>query len=153
MHFTVALLLLVCIVAIATYCLFKFLKKSSEVAPIQQEESPEEIDVNDLPEALQEPYKIAINPTSLGKPVLYALVTCQHCIRTQRFLKENKVDYKLIHVDLFEANVRKYIMKILKTFNERGSFPTLVMPSGKTVVGFREHLVREALKNESERTR
>ncbi len=106
------------------------------------------IDIESLPEELRETYRIATDPSIRTKPVLYALVTCHHCIRTQKFLKENKIDFKLIHVDLFDDEVRKSIMKTLKTHNERGSFPTFVMPSGKTVVGFREHLLREAITNE-----
>ncbi len=131
------------------YKLTKTNKTTTKKADIKEELT---VDLSTIPENLLETYNIAMNPTSLGKPVLYALVTCQHCIRTQRFLKENHIDYKLIHVDLFEGDIRKSIMEQLKTFNERGSFPTFITPSGTTVVGFREHLLREALKNDPERT-
>ena len=40
-------------------------------------------------------------------------------------------------------------MDKVRAFNPRGSFPTIVMPGGKTVVGFREQLLREALLHDS----
>lgn len=108
--------------------------------------------IDALPEKQRAMYELAINPTASLKPVLYALVTCQHCIRLQRFLKQNEIDFQVVHVDLFAGEVRKSIMLTLKKFNERGSFPTFVLPSGNTVVGFREHILKEALNNEPKRT-
>ncbi len=143
------IIVIVSVLLILGFILYKLTKKNKTIANTVEKED-ETVDIDSIPENLLETYNIAIDPTSLGKPVLYALVTCQHCVRTQRFLKENSVEYKIIHVDLFEGNVRKSIMKTVKNFNERGSFPTFIMPSGKTVVGFREQSLREALKNDPE---
>ncbi len=123
--------------------------KSSKEAKTQAKSEDEELFelVKNLPDNLRDIYELAMSPVR-PVPVLYALVTCQHCIRTQKFLKENKVDCKVIHVDLFESIVRQSVMKKLKEYNPKGSFPTFIMPSGKTVVGFREHLLREAIQNE-----
>ncbi len=142
------IIVIVSVLLILGFILYKLTKKNKVIATNVDED--EAVDLESIPEKLLETYNIAIDPTSLGKPVLYALVTCQHCVRTQKFLKENNVDFKVIHVDLFEGNVRKSIMKAVKKFNERGSFPTFITPSGTTVVGYREQLLREALKNESE---
>ncbi len=121
--------------------------KKKEIVEKSEAEKIQEL-LEKLPENLQEMYAWATDPSVRTMPVLFALVTCQHCIRTQKFLKENAIDYKLIHVDLYDSVLRKSIMDKLKEYNERGSFPTFIMPSGKTVVGFREHLLREAINNE-----
>ncbi len=140
------------VVVLLIIFIYKKSKKPLAKPEVVEPEKKVEINIDDLPENLREQYKIATDPTGQNLPVLYALVTCQHCIRTQKFLKENQIAFKLIHVDLFSGDIRKEIMRVLKEFNEKGSFPTFIMPSGKTVVGFREHLLREAIKNEPERT-
>ncbi len=109
-----------------------------------------EVDLSEFPEQLREEYTYAISPLSTNKAVLYALVTCPHCIRTQRFLKNNNANYTVIHADLFGGDARANIMKTLKQFNPRSSFPTLVFPSGNVVTGFSESKLREALNNEPE---
>ncbi len=144
------IIIILSVLFILGFILYKLTKKDKVATKAVEEDQEISVDLSNLAENLLESYHVAVDPTSLGKPVLYALVTCQHCIRTQRFLKENSIDYKLIHVDLFEGDVRKNIMKVLKTFNAKGSFPTFITPSGSTVVGFKENLLREALKNDAE---
>ncbi|MBS5048963.1 MAG: glutaredoxin family protein [Desulfovibrionaceae bacterium] len=80
---------------------------------------------------------------------MYALETCRHCRKTREFLEENKVQYHLVYVDRFSGEARSNLMDKVRAFNPRGSFPTIVMPGGKTVVGFREQLLREALLHDS----
>ncbi len=110
-----------------------------------------DINIEDLAEELRDTYTIALNPCNNDYAVIYALVTCHHCIRTQRFLKSNNIPFKVVHADLFDGDARKNIMSHLKTLNERGSFPTLVMPNGEIVVGYKESKIREAIeKNDSE---
>ncbi len=107
-----------------------------------------EVNLEEFPEQLRDEYAIAIAPLEAKKAVLYALVTCPHCIRTQRFLKNNNVDYTVIHADLFAGDARSNIMITLKQYNSRGSFPTLVFPSGHVVTGYSESKLREAISNE-----
>ncbi len=104
-----------------------------------------DINIEDLAEELREPYNLALDPIQEDSAVLFALVTCHHCIRTQRYLKSNGMPFKVIHVDLFDGDARKNIMTKLRSLNERGSFPTLVMPSGEIIVGYREAKIREEI--------
>lgn len=96
--------------------------------------------------------ELAMHPGEDGIPLMFALETCRHCRKTREFLDENKVEYHLVYVDQYPGEVRSQLMDKVRTFNPRGSFPTFVMPGGKTVVGFREQLLREALHHDSGRT-
>lgn len=96
--------------------------------------------------------ELALHPGEDGIPLMFALETCRHCRKAREFLDENKVNYHLVYVDLYSGEARSQLMDKVRTFNPRGSFPTIVMPGGKTVVGFREQLLREALHHDSERT-
>lgn len=94
-------------------------------------------------------YELGLHPAEDGTPVMYALETCRHCRKTREFLDENKVSYHLIYVDQFSGEVRSSLMDKVRSYNPRGSFPTIVIPGGKVVVGFREQLLREALLHDS----
>ena len=93
--------------------------------------------------------ELGLHPGEDGIPLMYALETCRHCRKTREFLEENKVQYHLVYVDRFSGEARSNLMDKVRAFNPRGSFPTIVMPGGKTVVGFREQLLREALLHDS----
>ena len=96
--------------------------------------------------------ELALHPGEDGTPLMFALTSCRHCRKTREFLDENKVKYHLVYVDQYPGEVRSQLMDKVRTFNPRGSFPTFVMPGGKVVVGFREQLLREALRHDSGRT-
>ena len=55
----------------------------------------------------------------------------------------------LLYVDEFNGRDRSDLMDKVRSYNPRGSFPTIVLPGGKVVVGFREQLLREALFHDS----
>lgn len=93
--------------------------------------------------------ELGLHPGDDGIPLMYALETCRHCRKTREFLDENKVNYHLVYVDQFSGEARSNLMDKVRTYNPRGSFPTVVLPGGKTVVGFREQLLREALLHDS----
>lgn len=80
-----------------------------------------------------------------GKVVLFALSTCQWCRKTRLLLEELKVDFKYIYVDLLEGDERGEIIEEVKKFNPQLSFPTIVLDDEKTIVGFNEEGIREAL--------
>lgn len=80
-----------------------------------------------------------------GKLVLFALSTCQWCRKTRLLLEDLKVDYSYIYVDLLEGDERSEIIEEVKKYNPQLSFPTLVIDEGKTIVGFDEEGIREAL--------
>jgi len=80
-----------------------------------------------------------------GKIVLYALSTCGWCAKTKELLRELGVEFDYIYVDLLEGAEQDDTMNIVEKFNPSGSFPTLVIDNRKSIVGFREKEIREAL--------
>ena len=96
-----------------------------------------------IPQGFEEEYRHGVAPCESGKPVMYTLHTCRHCVHLKDFLDANGIEHHLVYVDDFEEPARREVMGTLRSFNPRGSFPTLVLPDGRTAVGFREHLVRE----------
>ena len=96
-----------------------------------------------VPEGMSDEYAWAMAPQTCDRPVMYTLHTCRHCVRLKDFLAENGVTIREIYVDDFEDPARSAIMKKLRTYTPRGSFPTLVLPDGRTLVGFRIDRVRE----------
>ena len=80
-----------------------------------------------------------------GELVLYALSTCGWCKKTRLLLEDLKVEFKYIYVDLLEGEERNEIIEQVKRYNSQLSFPTLVIDNDKTIVGFNEEEIREAL--------
>ena len=102
-----------------------------------------------IPQGREQEYRDGISPCDCGIPVMYTLHTCRHCVHLKKFLDDNGVVHTLVYVDDFGDPARRSLMEVLRRFNPRGSFPTLVLPNGKCVVGFRESIVRELLHIES----
>ena len=96
-------------------------------------------------------YALGMNPIS-DKPVMYALTTCQHCRNTLRFLGEKGVEPTVIYLDEFTGTLRADLMEKVRAYNPRGTFPVLIVPGGKVVVGFRKQLLQEALLDDAGRT-
>jgi len=86
-------------------------------------------------------YDVALEPGKDGKPVLYALQDCRHCRRTRDFLEKHGVSFHLVMIDVFPRTERSRLMKIVRSYNPRGSFPTTVLPDGRVIVGYREEVL------------
>lgn len=115
---------------------FVFRKSSGSVeAPAKEVEAP----ARDL----EEEYKLGIDPCASGKPVMYTLQTCLHCVHLKHFLDDHGISHHLVYVDDFEGEQRRELMAKVREWNPRGSFPTLVLPDGRVSVGFRESQVRK----------
>ena len=82
------------------------------------------------------------------KIVMYALSTCIWCRKTKRLLNNLGVAYDYVDVDLLEGEEKETAQNDLKTWNPKGSFPTLVFDDTTCVVGFNEEKIREALVHE-----
>ena len=80
-----------------------------------------------------------------GKVMLYALSTCGWCARTKDLLRQMGVAFDYTFVDLLDGKDQDDAMTLVEKFNPSGSFPTLVINNKKTIVGFREQEIREAL--------
>lgn len=134
MHSSIAIIAAIAIIAVIAVL---FLKKKN--APVV-EESPEK----KAPQGDPELYALGMNPV-LEKPIVYALTTCQHCKNTRKFLDANNVDYIVIYLDEYSGAQRADLMEKVRTYNPRGTFPTILVPGGKVIVGFRKQLMQEAL--------
>lgn len=67
----------------------------------------------------------------------FTLSTCQWCKKTKRFLKENDIQYRYIDVDLIEPKEKAQIINFLReNFQERISYPFLILDNHKTIVGY-----------------
>ena len=86
-----------------------------------------------------------VNGEKKGKIILYALSTCGWCARTKELLRELGVDFDYLYVDLLEGREQDDAMKEVEKWNPKGSFPTLIIGDKKSIVGFREEEIREAL--------
>jgi glutaredoxin-like protein NrdH len=80
-----------------------------------------------------------------GKVMLYALSTCGWCAKTKELLRELGIAFDYTFVDLLEGREQDEAMDQVEKFNPSGSFPTLVIDDRKSIVGFREKEIREAL--------
>ena len=96
-------------------------------------------------------YELGMNPIS-DKPIIYALTTCPHCKNTRKYLDAEHVNYISIFVDEYAGQKRSDLMEKVRTYNPRGTFPTIVMPNGKVIVGYRKQLLQEALSDVAGRT-
>lgn len=86
-----------------------------------------------------------VDGNNKGKVILYALSTCGWCKKTKELLNELNVEFNYIYVDLLDGQERSDIIEQVKKFNKQLSFPTLVIDDEKTIVGFNEEGIKEAL--------
>jgi glutaredoxin-like protein NrdH len=86
-----------------------------------------------------------VNGKKKGIVMLYALSTCGWCAKTKDLLRELGVDFDYTYVDLLEGNDQDKVLNEVEKWNPKGSFPTLVIGNRKSIVGFREEEIREAL--------
>jgi glutaredoxin-like protein NrdH len=80
-----------------------------------------------------------------GKVMLYALSTCGWCAKTKDLLRGMGVAFDYTFVDLLDGKEQDDAITLVEKYNPSGSFPTLVINNKKTIIGFREQEIREAL--------
>ena len=81
----------------------------------------------------------------MPQPVkMYTLSTCSHCKATKKFLDNCRVKYEFTDVDLLDGEERVAILEDVKSWNPKGSFPTIII-GDKVIVGYREDEIKEAL--------
>ena len=124
------------------FCLVVVLLYRKKKTP---EKRPQPAPGTGIPEGMESLYQYGVDPRSGDVPVMYTLHTCRHCVRLKDFLDKRKVRHVLVYVDDFADPARKELMNTLRSYNPRGSFPTLVVPDGRSVVGFREEAVKAML--------
>jgi len=80
-----------------------------------------------------------------GKVILYALSTCVWCKKTKQLLMDLGIEFSYVYVDELPLPELEKIYNEVKRWNPSGSFPVLVLDDRKSIVGFRENEIREAL--------
>lgn len=80
-----------------------------------------------------------------GKLVLFALSTCGWCKKTRALIEDLDADYEYVYVDLLKGEEREEVVEMIKKWNPQVSFPTLVINDDKTIVGFKEEEIKEAI--------
>ncbi|KAF1073781.1 hypothetical protein MKMG_02070 [Methanogenium sp. MK-MG] len=65
---------------------------------------------------------------------LFSLTTCGHCRRTKTFLKEKGIAYDYVDVDLLSGETFTGMYDLVKSYNPRCSFPTIVIGDTKQVI-------------------
>lgn len=76
---------------------------------------------------------------------LYALSTCIWCKKVKQLLEELGIAYEYVFVDMLDDENQNSALKTLSTFNQRESFPTLVIDNKECVVGFKPQEIRGKL--------
>lgn len=61
------------------------------------------------------------------------------------FLDQHRIEFSFVNVDELEGAARREMVKEVKEFNKRCTFPTLVVGE-RVVVGFKEAEVRDTLR-------
>lgn len=90
-------------------------------------------------------YFVKVKGINKGSIRMFTLSTCIWCKKTKQFLSELGVEYDYTDLDLLEGAEKERVMNDLKRWNERCSFPTLVINNERCIVGFKEDEIREAL--------
>lgn len=81
-----------------------------------------------------------------GTLVLYALSTCIWCKKMKKLLNELGLDYSYVDVDLLDQDEEKETLLVIKKFNPRLSFPTLVINDEQAITGYDEEKVKGLVK-------
>ncbi len=76
---------------------------------------------------------------------LYSLSTCSMCKELKRELDKKKIEYQTIDVDRLGKDEQGEILNVLKEYNPKLSFPTLVVED-EVVVGYNKEKITRVLK-------
>ena len=63
----------------------------------------------------------------------------------KRFLNDSGVEYDYVDVDLLDRDEQQAVQGEIRRWNPSGSFPTLVIDDEKSVAGYNEERITEAL--------
>lgn len=78
-----------------------------------------------------------------GKVIVYTLSTCGWCKKVKAYLKNHKIAFDYIDVDLLEDDERENVLVELRKWNPRTSFPTLVIDDKRCIAGFDEEKMEQ----------
>lgn len=76
---------------------------------------------------------------------MYALSTCVWCKMTKQFLRDHKIAFEYVDVDLCSDKDKEKVRKDIKSRGGDLTYPTLIIDEKVLITGFRKDLIREAL--------
>jgi len=77
--------------------------------------------------------------------LLYAISTCGWCKRAKKLLRDNKIEYEYVDIDLCSREDREKIRSDILSRGGRLSYPTIIVDDRILITGFQEDKIREAL--------
>jgi len=77
---------------------------------------------------------------------LYTLSTCGWCKKTKEWLKKKRLSYRFVDVDLAGPEDKKILLEEIHRWNQKGSFPTMVIDGQDAIVGFKPEKFKELFK-------
>jgi glutaredoxin len=75
---------------------------------------------------------------------LFSLSTCSHCKSVKELLKRYDQPVDVIDIDRLDKDERGKVLKEVKQYNARVSFPTTVI-GDEVIVGYRADQIKKAL--------
>lgn len=84
-----------------------------------------------------------------GKVMLYAISTCLWCKKTKEFLTNEGIEFDYIYVDKADEEDGRMLDNIVRKWNPRESFPTIVINDEMVIVGFKPDEIKSALSGEN----
>jgi glutaredoxin-like protein NrdH len=79
------------------------------------------------------------------KVLMYAISTCAWCKMTKKYLKDNKVEYEYIDVDLCSDKDRQAIRNDIVKRGGEPNYPIIIVDDKIMINGFRKDRINEAL--------
>lgn len=76
---------------------------------------------------------------------LFSLSSCSHCKSVKELLKRYDQPVEVINVDRLDKDERNAVLKEVKEYNPRVSFPTIVV-GNEVIVGYKADQIKKALK-------
>ncbi len=82
----------------------------------------------------------------VGEVIVYALSTCQWCKKTKALLKEMKVEYDYIDVDMLSKTEEHELHELFHHMKLDMNFPVTIVDDKNVIVGFQEDKIRKLSK-------
>ncbi len=79
------------------------------------------------------------------KVLMYAISTCAWCKMTKKYLKDNKVEYEYVDVDLCSDKDRQAIRNDIVKRGGEPNYPIIIVDDKVMINGFRKDRINEAL--------
>ena len=76
---------------------------------------------------------------------LYSLSTCSICKDVKKLLQKKGVEFTTVDVDRLEKKEQAEMLEILKAYNPKLSFPTLLI-GDEVIMGYKKDKIAQAIK-------